>query len=161
MRPPLPRPCSRRAQRGFTIVELAIAVIIVGILASMAMHAIARVRREARAVRFVNDLRVVRDSIETYAMEYGYYPEDGIAAIPEDFLSVQIMRKWKSDTPIGGVWDWDYEMFGVVAAMSVYQPDDDELLLRSIDRKIDDGNLTSGLFRRRDGGVMYVLQEEW
>ena len=135
-----------------------IVVMIIGLLASMALPAFQKIRRSAQNAAFVNDLRQVRSAIENYAMENGGYPPDGIAALAPEFDGYISSAINNAPTPVGGVWDWDYEQFGVKAGVSVYQPTASVAQMQEIDRLIDDGDLSSGNFRDRGQGYIWVIE---
>ncbi len=135
-----------------------IVVMIIGLLASMALPAFQKIRRSAQNAAFVNDLRQVRSAIENYAMENGGYPPDGIAALAPEFDGYISSAINNAPTPVGGVWDWDYEQFGVKAGVSVYQPTADAAQMQEIDRMIDDGDLGTGNFRDRGQGYIWVIE---
>lgn len=154
---------AHRAQRpsrddGFTLVEIMIVVVIIGLLAAIAVPAFIRSRQASRQTAFINDLRIGRDAFETYAMENGSWPPDGVAGIPAEMNDVLTPARWTASTPIGGLWDWDFNQFGFTAGLSVRQPLVDDVEMAMIDAKIDDGNLTTGLFQRRSQGFIYVLE---
>lgn len=135
-----------------------IVVVIIGLLAALAIPALQRTRLASRQTAFLNDLRIGKDAFEQFALEYGAWPPDGIAGIPlemDDYLPATL---WSGRTPIGGRWDWDFDVFGVRAGLSVLLPiqTDEEMML--IDAKIDDGNLSSGNFRQRNEGFIYILE---
>lgn len=123
-----------------------VVVIIVGLLAAIALPALQRVRRKAIAARYLNDARQIRDGAERYAQENGNYPPNGISGlhaslrgyIPESLFAA-------TTTPLGGVWDWDYQQDGLTASISVYQFTASDAQLLEIDRTCDDGNLNTGL----------------
>ena len=92
-------------------------------------------------------------------MELGVYPPDGFPgsfpAALEAYLPTGIASQ---RTPVGGMWDWDYEQFGYKAGISVFEPTADAGQMQEIDRLVDDGNLGSGNFRARANGYIYVLE---
>lgn len=152
-------PAAQRAPRaGFTLVEIMIAVVIIGLLAAMAIPAFNRVRTKARVNTFVNDLRIGKDALETYALETGGWPPDGIAAMPAELGTYINLDRWSQNTPLGGVWDWDLNQFGCAAGLSVFQPTADATTMQMVDAAIDDGNLNSGSFRSRTNGYIMVLE---
>ncbi len=53
--------------------------------------------------------------------------------------------------------DWDYQQNGFTAAVSVYQFTASDAQLLDIDRAIDDGVLTTGLFQKASGKAIYVI----
>ena len=160
MHPHFPAPNRRRRRRiqGFTLIEIMIVVVIIGVLASMAIPAFQKVRRNSQNKTFVNDLRQVRAAAEQYAMEQGSYPPDGNAGFPDEMLPYVPSGIGNRPTPLGGVWDWDYERFGFKAGISVYRPTADITQMQEIDQLVDDGNLSTGNFRSRDSGYIYVLE---
>ena len=149
----------RRRAQGFTLIEIMIVVVIIGFLASMAIPAFQKVRRNTQNNTFANDLRLVRSAVETCIMSRVQFPPDGFpGSFPaelEAYLPTNISTK---QTPVGGMWDWDYEQFGVKAGISVYQPIADADQMQEIDRLVDDGNLGSGNFRARPSGYIYVIE---
>lgn len=155
-------PCPRAAHRptigGFTLVEIMIVVVIIGLLAALAVPALQRVRLASRQAAFLNDLRIGKDAFETYALEHGGWPPDGIAGIPPEMDDYLPPARWSGTTPIGGRWDWDFDQYGVRAGLSVRLPFQTDAEMARIDAKIDDGNLDTGQFRRRTGGFIYVLE---
>jgi prepilin-type N-terminal cleavage/methylation domain-containing protein len=144
--------------RGFTLVEIMVVVVIIGLLAALAIPAAQRTRRAAINSRFLNDLRIVRDAAETYAMENGGWPPDGSSAIPPE-LAVYLKKGFDPASPIGGTWDWDMNVFGITAGIAVQGPTISTEQLIEIDKKIDDGDLSTGHFRTRSGGVIYILED--
>ncbi len=149
----------RRPAAAFTLVEIMIVVVIVGLLAAMAVPALQRVRLRAVGSRYLNDVRQIRDGAERYAMETGRFPPNGIAGLrPElrGYIPDSIFAS--TSTPLGGIWDWDYDQNGITAETSVYQPTAHDELLRHIDRTIDDGDLATGNFRRANSKAIYVIQ---
>ena len=149
----------RNRRRGFTLTEIMIVVLIIGLLAALALPTMLIARGNARGVRFINDLRQARAAFETYAIEQGHYPDDGSpGGIPAGMDEALRPVKWDEKTPIGGQWDWDYRQFGVVAGVSVFMPDVPDSVMTKIDERIDDGNLESGLFHRRANGYIFVIE---
>ena len=150
---------SYQTKRGFTLVEIMIVVMIIGILAAMAGVAFKHTRERAIATRIGNDLRVFADAFQTYALERGDYPADvGPATVPsgmEEYLNVSIFT---STTPAGGSYDWDKGVFGITAAVSVMGTTIGPETILKIDEIIDDGNLGSGNVRSRSGGLLYIIE---
>ena len=57
------------SRRGFTLVEIMIVVAIIALLASIAVPGFLRSRKRAQASRIINDLRLIDNAIDQYAIE--------------------------------------------------------------------------------------------
>ncbi len=154
------RPSSaRRATRAFTLVEIMIVVVIIGLLAALAIPAMTRVQRNAKVTRFVSDLRTFSQAFEAHASTNGGWPPDGVpGSFPTGMTGDLKTAAWSGETSLGGRWDWDFQQFGVTAGISVHRPTATIELLREVDRKIDDGDLSTGNFRERSDGYIYILE---
>ena len=70
---------NRMNQRGFSLVELVIVVVIMGIIAAIAIPRLSRGARTAGASALKGDLAALRNAIELYAAEHdGKYPDTNI-----------------------------------------------------------------------------------
>ncbi len=95
----------RRSNPGFTLVEIMIVVVIIGLLAAIAIPAFQRVQRSAVSKRYFNDARQIRDAAERYALENGTFPPNGIGAIHPNLQGYVPANLFTATTPLGGVWD--------------------------------------------------------
>lgn len=59
---------------GFTIVELLIVIVVIGILAAIVIVAYNGVQERARSAAILSDIRQVQKYIEAYNVENGFYP---------------------------------------------------------------------------------------
>lgn len=65
---------TQRTQRGFTLVELVVVVLVLGIIASVAAPKLFDTSGDARASATIHSLKVVRDAIELHRTQVGTYP---------------------------------------------------------------------------------------
>nr|MBA3272870.1 hypothetical protein [Chthoniobacterales bacterium] len=100
--------------------------------------------------------------IEQYATEHSTYPVDvGRGVIPAEMVNYfGKASDWTGSTPIGGEWNWNFNVFGVAAAIGVVDPTASDEQMQEIDSECDDGNLTTGRFRKRTAGrYVYIVEE--
>ncbi len=64
----------RRAEGGFTLIELIVVITIIGILSTIALPALRQVPVKAAEAVLKNDLRAMRDVIDQYYADQGNYP---------------------------------------------------------------------------------------
>jgi len=65
-----------QTRRGFTLVELVVVVLVLGIIASVAAPKMFDTASDARQNATIQSLAVIRDSIELYRAQNGAYPGD-------------------------------------------------------------------------------------
>jgi len=144
----------------FTLVEIMIVTAIIGLLASLALPSFNRARMNSQNASLSADLRTATGAFGMYAIEHGDYPPDvGPGVMPENMAPYLSNMAWLGETPLGGQWDWDRNVFGVRAGVSVFQPTASIEQLLMLDRKIDNGDLATGAFRERNEGYIKVMQE--
>jgi type IV pilus assembly protein PilA len=152
-----------RRNSGFTLVEIMIVVAIIALLAVIAMPSFLRARQRSQNAKLVNALRVATDAIELYATEnVGRYPADRFPGdVPPELATyLDATLDWTARTPVGGQWDWDFNVFSIKAAVSVHMPNADVGQMTEIDSQFDDGDLTTGRFRRTASNRYSCIVEE-
>jgi prepilin-type N-terminal cleavage/methylation domain-containing protein len=153
--------------RGFSLFEVMVVVLIVGILAMMARTAIYHLNMRARVSTYQNDCRVLAAAFTQYAQEKGSFPADASAhTFPATMAGYMRVSQWMRVTPLGGYYEWDNinasNSLGVrfKAALRINGCTRKTSELQQIDKWIDDGNLTRGNFRVTDAGatVLYIIE---
>ena len=138
----------RRSARGFTLVEIMVVVVVIGLLAAMAIPAFQRVQTTARISRVANDFRTFAQAFETHALQTGGWPPNaGSGAIPTGMSGSFKEDVWRATTAIGGRWNWEFNRSGIMAGISIAGFTCTEAQLIAIDAKLDDGNLETGTVR--------------
>lgn len=159
---PVRRPsCHRmRSRRGFSLVELAVVGVILGLLLAIAVPAFNRITERTENTRFIHDLRIYSQAFETYALSMGEWPADTAPSVLPAGVEVDLRQfPWDSRNTIGGVWKWDHATGDGRAGIATVGSDIDVVQIQQIDAEIDDGNLASGLLRSRGGGgYVYLLE---
>lgn len=76
-----------RNKKGFTIVELLIVIVVIGILAALVIVTFAGIQQRARNTERETDIKAIHGHLETFFADNGYYPSladinSGAAAMP-------------------------------------------------------------------------------
>ncbi len=159
-----------RQRNGWTIVELAIVVAIIGILAALAVPMYKMIVTRSKISSLASDLRVHSESITRYALETGTYPTSqiiqdnasGIGSDLDDFLS----NSWYEPTPIGGEYTLNTtnladgklkDVYIQIAGTGNHPMTVGYEGLLKLDKEIDDGSPGSGFVRISGSRVRYYI----
>lgn len=125
---------------GFTLVEVMIVVVIIGILAAVIVPKVISRPDQARMVKVKQDILTLQSSLDLYKLDNGIYPstEQGLQALVTKPTSSPMPRHWKSDGYLAEVpkdpWGEYYQ----------YINDDEKLKIFSFGPKGRDGNSEIG-----------------
>ncbi len=148
-------------RKGFSLIEVMLAVVIVGILAGIAIPAFQQVRRQANISKFVSDLRSMSGQFEGYHFANARWPANSPAGqLPPEVDGYVSQGTFGQTNAVGGAWRW-YNS-GVVGLAVEYGATDREIVLyQAIAERIDNGDLFSGRFRLEGGpqNLVWVLSE--
>ncbi len=149
----------------FTLVEILIVVVILGILAAVVIANLSGASEPARQGSFVYELKYFVDQAEIYRARTGQYlPDGGSGTLPAGFEDYVDAEDWENGTPIGGVWDTEFNDNGVTAALGVHfngqgQTRDDAYMTQ-VDALFDDGDVNTGVFRKLAGDRYYYVMAD-
>jgi prepilin-type N-terminal cleavage/methylation domain-containing protein len=151
-----------RNRGGFTLVEILIVVVILGILAALVVPQFASATDEARQGTFVSDIRSIAQAAQLYMARTGQLlPDSGSGTFPNELDGYIDEAKWLAGPSIGGQWDIERGSFaGMSSGFGVHfngggTPSDE--YMEAIDAKFDDGSLTTGAFRQIDTDRFYYV----
>lgn len=65
---------SLKRQKGFTLVELLIVIIIIGILATLVIVTFTGIQAKARDSKRQTDINAIQSTVEAFHAQYGFYP---------------------------------------------------------------------------------------
>ncbi len=125
---------------GFTLIEVMVVVVILGILAALIVPKIMSRPEQARRVKVKQDILAIQSALDLYKLDNGIYPstDQGLQALVAKPSSPPVPRNWKSDgylqeTPVDP-WGEAYQ----------YLNDDDKLRIFSYGPKGKDGSSEIG-----------------
>ena len=158
-----------RRKRGFSLVEIMIVIVLIGILNAIAIPALRNTRKQVQATRIANDFRQIRDSLEFAISELGTYPPDrNPGQYPPELVPYLPSEAWNRAIVGNNVrWDWDNWIgrggrpFDVGLTLRYRGRGVDTELMTIVDDILDDGDLSTGTFRTetRYGGFVIVFKE--
>jgi general secretion pathway protein G len=84
-------------QRGFSLIEIMVVVVILGILASIVVPKIISRPDEARVVKAKQDVIAIQNALDLYKLDNGFYPstDQGIMALVTKPNTSPEPRDWK------------------------------------------------------------------
>jgi general secretion pathway protein G len=94
-----PRSIGRRLQRGFTLVEIMVVVVIIGILGALVVPKLLGRTGESRTVAAKVDISTIMQALKMYKLDNKRYPttEQGLQALVQRPTSGPAATGWKSD----------------------------------------------------------------
>ena len=151
----------RSSEAGFTLIELMIVVVIIGILAAVGIPMYINFQENAKVGRTASELRSLSQAFVAYYASTGSYPPDSHLTLPtgmDEYINPAI---WANGTPIGGTYNWEGPDGYPYAGLSIFTTtpiDNDKLIM--LDHMLDDGDLGQGQFRvMGNGRPTYVIEE--
>ncbi len=90
---------STKKAQGFTLIEVMVVVVILGILAAVVIPKFMSRPEQARIVKAKQDILAIQSALDLYKLDNGYYPstDQGLQALVSKPTSDPMPRNWKSD----------------------------------------------------------------
>lgn len=87
-----------KKQKGFTLIELMVVIVIIGILAGLIIPRIMGRPDEARRAKARIQMEGIETALKLYRLDNGFYPstEQGLKALVEMPTAPPIPRRWRS-----------------------------------------------------------------
>lgn len=144
-----PHPCK---SRGFTLVEIMVVVVIIGLLAGMAVVALKHTRERALATRITNDLRQFRTAFQAFNLQNAGWPPATTAGTIPAGMEGYLAAAYLNTREPGGAYSWagtsGQIRFTTLSATSA--------TMQMVDTAIDDGNLSTGEFTQAAGNTFQL-----
>ena len=121
---------------GFTLIEVMVVVVILGILAAIIVPKIMSRPEQARTVKVRQDLLAIQSALDLYKLDNGMYPstDQGLQALVQKPTVSPVPQNWKSDGYLQQLptdpWGQAYQ----------YSNDDEKLHIFSYGPKGKEGN---------------------
>jgi type II secretion system protein G len=132
-------------QKGFTIVELLIVIVVIGILAAITIVAYNGAQNRARVATAASDLRSIKVVLAQY------YAANGALPCFDHSWDDTAEKNWSKPNmqwplnPWGNHYHWEHSQQGLTYSISIESPG--QANAQALDNAIDDGNLLTGVIR--------------
>lgn len=135
-----------RKAAGFTLIEVMVVVVILGILAALIVPKIMSRPEQARIVKVKQDILAIQSALDLYKLDNGMYPstDQGLKALVTKPTIPPTPMSWKSDGYLQDVpidpWGQEYQ----------YMNDNEKVRIFSYGPKGKDGNSEIGNWNMND-----------
>lgn len=135
--------------RAFTLVEMIVVVLIIGILGSVAAPKLIGTTQVASVNAFATQLTAYADAFDLYKAQNGAYPSNqSTGLLPSGMETFISPTEFARETPLGGYWDYTASGAGLNAGVGVEYLNGvgfpGTAVLLEVDTMLDDGNLATG-----------------
>jgi len=142
-------------------VEIAVVVVIIGILAALGLPAYRKVTLKSKATAAINDIRVFAAAFSSANLQNGGWPVGGTGPgnIPPE-MSSALTDTFTKPSPIGGKYEWISNTTYKAAIGITINGSTDMELLEVFDRMLDDGETSTGNVKIVMSDIVYVIEEK-
>ena len=86
-----------KKDKGFTLIELMVVIVIIGILATLLIPRIMERPEEARRIKAKMDIKTIESALKLYKLDNGNYPttEQGLEALIKKTEIPPVPKRWK------------------------------------------------------------------
>ncbi len=151
-------PGAQRTTGGFTLVELLIVVVILGILAAVVIPSFGDVRSDAKLSAAHTEFGVFQTALRSYYALNEAWPNDENEGVwPADLDGFISQQMFERPPVLGDHWDWnpDWGPADLQPNIAVHANSPDIGLWQLLDNRTDDGDLNTGLLRRYGDHLCY------
>ncbi len=141
------RMASRGHRNGFTLIELMVVLVVIGVLTAVAIPTLASNIDRARMAAAVSQMKSFADGIHSFAILNGAYPGDNHEAVPAGTDGYINGTAFLEPTPLGGRYNFDYFSGGDYVGISISSFNFPQETRERLDAYVDgEVNLASGIF---------------
>lgn len=147
------------SSRGFSIIELVIVIVIVGLLAAIAVPRLAAFGANGKYAATHQGFRQIASALDMYHADHlGYPPNASIATLPPEMVGYLDEFSFTVPPPIGRAWDWNGEGSGIMSHgvnLSIHTvPEADRAEMES---RFDDDQPETGLYRKHRDYLVWPM----
>jgi len=152
-------------RKAFTLVELVIVILILGVLAAIAAPKLFDVMEESEVATTLANVQVILDAVERYHADHASLPGDVNRGIfPPDLDGYLHERVFTNPGPLGSLYDWDGPGTSKpVIALAIVFPrsgvSSTEFYQR-IEQAIDDGDSSTGWVTASGARICFFVADK-
>ncbi len=149
-------------RHAFTLVELIVVIVVLGILAAVVAPKAINARQEATLTATAADLKAIENAIALYVSEHGAYPRDvnrrQVVSVLDPYFKTD--NPFSKPAPIGGIYDYEGPPNWSPIQISIRsesQSNHSQDRALELDQYMDNGDLSSGTIRRQGDRTYYII----